>query len=61
MARSIECKCDSRFTCGYCLRNAKPYPSTSYNPNLVDASLGFVGSLDEELTNQDFLDAEEAQ
>ncbi len=32
MARSIECKCDPRFTCGYCLRNAKPYiftPSTA--------------------------------
>jgi hypothetical protein len=31
MARSVECKCDARFTCGYCCRNAKPYiftPST---------------------------------
>lgn len=25
MARSIECKCDSNLTCGYCLKNAKPY------------------------------------
>ena len=28
---NINCKCDSNFTCGYCLRNAKPYfftPST---------------------------------
>jgi len=24
-ARSIECKCDYNFTCGYCLRNAKPW------------------------------------
>ncbi len=25
MARNVECRCDPRFTCGYCLRNAKPY------------------------------------
>jgi hypothetical protein len=25
MARNAECKCEPRFTCGYCLRNAKPY------------------------------------
>ncbi len=25
MARSVECECTSNFTCGYCLRNAKPY------------------------------------
>lgn len=25
MTKSIECKCDYNFTCGYCLRNAKPY------------------------------------
>jgi hypothetical protein len=25
MARSEHCKCDSRFTCGHCLKNAKPY------------------------------------
>ncbi len=25
MARSIECKCDYNFTCGYCLRNAPPW------------------------------------
>ena len=26
MAKNIECKCEpNRFTCGYCLRNAKPY------------------------------------
>jgi hypothetical protein len=24
-ARNAECKCDPRFTCGYCLRNAPPY------------------------------------
>jgi hypothetical protein len=25
-ARSVECKCEQgRFTCGYCLRNAKPW------------------------------------
>lgn len=31
MSRSVECKCESNFTCGHCLRNAKPYfftPST---------------------------------
>lgn len=30
-ARSVECRCDPSFTCGYCLRNAKPWhwtPST---------------------------------
>jgi hypothetical protein len=25
MAKNTECKCTSSFTCGYCLRNAKPY------------------------------------
>lgn len=25
MARNIECRCTDRFTCGYCLRNKKPY------------------------------------
>jgi hypothetical protein len=25
MARSVECKCEFNFTCGYCLRNAKPW------------------------------------
>lgn len=28
MARSIECRCEYNFTCGYCLRNAKPYHFT---------------------------------
>lgn len=28
MARSAECKCESNFTCGYCLRNAKPWHFT---------------------------------
>lgn len=22
---NVECKCDPRFTCGYCLRNMKPW------------------------------------
>jgi hypothetical protein len=26
--RSTECQCTYRFTCGYCLRNAKPYHYT---------------------------------
>jgi hypothetical protein len=25
MTRSADCKCESNFTCGYCLRNAKPW------------------------------------
>jgi hypothetical protein len=24
MAKSAECKCERNFTCGFCLRNAKP-------------------------------------
>lgn len=24
-ARSAQCQCESSFTCGFCLRNAKPY------------------------------------
>lgn len=24
MAKSVECRCTYNFTCGYCLRNAKP-------------------------------------
>jgi hypothetical protein len=23
--RPVECQCDARFTCGFCLRNAKPW------------------------------------
>jgi hypothetical protein len=25
MAKSIDCKCEHNFTCGYCLRNAPPW------------------------------------
>lgn len=25
MARNAECRCESSFTCGYCLRNMKPW------------------------------------
>lgn len=31
MARSIDCKCTYNFTCGYCLRNAKPWHWTPTN------------------------------
>lgn len=31
-ARSVECKCDPHFTCGYCLRNAKPPIYTPSSP-----------------------------
>lgn len=24
-AKSAECRCESNFTCGHCLRNAKPW------------------------------------
>jgi len=41
VARNIECKCEFNFTCGYCLRNAPPPHSTSYNPDLIDARLGY--------------------
>jgi hypothetical protein len=27
-ARSVECRCTNNFTCGYCLRNAKPWHYT---------------------------------
>lgn len=32
MARSVHCKCEHNFTCGYCFSNMKPYlytPSSS--------------------------------
>jgi len=35
MARTIECRCEVRFTCGYCLRNAPPWiftPSSVMHP-----------------------------
>jgi hypothetical protein len=47
MARSIECKCEYNFTCGYCLRNAAPLHTTSYNPVFYSAALGFVGEKEE--------------
>lgn len=31
MARSIECECTNSYTCGYCLRNAKPWLWTPSN------------------------------
>lgn len=38
MARSIHCKCETRFTCGYCLANA---PVTrSSEPHLVPVLAG---------------------
>ena len=46
MARSTECKCESRFTCGYCLRNAPPMHTTSYNPVFHSAALGFDSAKD---------------
>lgn len=39
MARSAECKCERNFTCGYCLRNAKPWFFT-----LSDGSAIYVPS-----------------
>lgn len=37
MAKSIECKCESNFTCGYCLRNAKPWHFTCDNGTVIPA------------------------
>jgi hypothetical protein len=37
MARSVECKCESNFTCGYCLRNAKPWHFTCSNGVVIPA------------------------
>lgn len=31
MAKSIECRCESNLTCGYCLRNRKPWVWTDSN------------------------------
>ncbi len=30
-ARPAECRCEANFTCGYCLRNAKPWLWTDCN------------------------------
>jgi hypothetical protein len=35
MAKSAECKCESSFTCGYCLRNAKPWHYTLSNGSAI--------------------------
>jgi len=35
MARSIECKCDPQFTCGHCLRNAKPWFYTLHDGSAI--------------------------
>jgi hypothetical protein len=40
MKTQADCKCTSRFTCGNCLRNAKPYFYT-----LSDGSAIVVGPL----------------
>lgn len=34
-ARSAECKCESNFTCGYCLRNRKPYFYTLHDGSAI--------------------------
>lgn len=37
MARSAECKCESNFTCRYCLRNAKPWHFTCSSGAVIPA------------------------
>jgi hypothetical protein len=45
MARSIECECTYSYTCGYCLRNAKPYFFTPSHTEVIcaDGSTELVG------------------
>jgi len=43
MARSIECKCDDRFTCGYCFQNRKPWFYSWGNHGAADAVIPFQG------------------
>lgn len=31
-AQSVECKCDARFTCGFCLNGRIPYNRKPYGP-----------------------------
>lgn len=35
------CECDPRFTCGYCLRNAKPYFWTLSDGSAIAVTPGF--------------------
>ena len=46
MTRNIECKCDSRFTCGYCLRNIKPYHFTLSDGSAIYETRVQRGELD---------------
>lgn len=40
-ARSAECQCEYNFTCGYCLRNAKPWHFTpSTNEEIIARAIG---------------------
>jgi hypothetical protein len=50
MARSVECKCESNFTCGYCLRNAKPYHFTCDNGTVI---MGAPGDLQRSAARDD--------
>jgi len=45
MARSIECRCEYNFTCGYCLRNAKPYFTTLSNGSAIYNETPFTDSI----------------
>jgi hypothetical protein len=38
---NIECKCEPNFTCGYCLRNAKPY---FFTPDTRKAAAALLGA-----------------
>ena len=48
MAKSVECKCDARFTCRYCLQNAPAY--FGYDPNPVTHSADYLFRKENETT-----------
>ena len=49
MSPNIECRCDPQFTCGYCLRNAKPYFYTlSDGSTIYETTVRRSSALDKE-------------
>ena len=54
MARSNECKCDPRFTCGYCLRDAA-LRNNNWTAQYQDVRpIPYTPSIEENWRNKEF-------
>lgn len=62
MARSAECKCERNFTCGYCLRNAKPWHFTCSSGAVIPAvPVDLASNRDDRAAQQALAELEQAR